>query len=181
MSKRLSVILPLALALTLFGVAAPAAAHTGIESTIPADGETLTVLPELFSVTATEELKDLTGDGDGFALQITGPDGARLDTGELVIEGRTASTPAVVDAPGTYTLAYQVVGEDGHPVAGEIQFVWAPDGTPGVTQESNAADGPATATQDTGMPGWVVPAIIAVLVGIFAIVMAIVTARRRKQ
>lgn len=176
MSRRFFAVLPLALALTLAGAIAPAAAHTAIEGTVPADGETVTVLPEFFSVTASEQLNDLTGNGDGFALHIIGPDGARLDTGDVIIEGQVASTPAVVDEPGTYTFAYQVVGEDGHPVAGEIAFVWAPDG---VDAGTNAADAPAPSAD--GAPGWLVISgiVLAVMVVIAIVILLVIVSRRR--
>jgi len=176
MSRRFFAALPLALALTLTGAVAPAFAHTGIEGTVPADGETLTVLPDYFSVTASEELNDITGEGEGFALHIIGPDGARLDTGEVIIEGRVASTPAVVDEPGTYTFAYQVVGEDGHPVAGETTFVWAPDG---VDSGTNAADAPATSPGSA--PDWLIITgiVLAVMVVIAIIILLVIVSRRR--
>ncbi len=177
MSSRLLAAVPLALALVI-AAAAPAAAHTGIEGTIPADGETITVLPERFSVTATEELNDLTGTGEGFALQILGPDGTRLETGEVRIDGRTASTPAVVGDPGEYTFAYQVVGEDGHPVAGEIAFIWAPDGDSG----TNATDGPdvVAPVQPTTPIALVIGGIVLAIVLLAGALVWIVLARRRK-
>ena len=194
MSKtRLSAFLPIAVAIALFGAAAPAAAHTGIEGTVPADGETVTVLPEHFSATASAELNDLTGTGDGFEPHIIGPDGIRYDTGEILIEGQVASTPAAVGDPGTYTLAYQVVGEDGHPVAGEAVFTWAPDGAndaadatdstdaaaPSDEMTTNAQDAPATIAADDDGLGWVLPVGIVVAVLILGTLVAVLIAKRR--
>lgn len=180
MSKRLLAGLPLILAAVILAAAAPASAHTDIADSVPADGEILTVLPERFSVTATETLNDLTGAGDGFGLHILGPDGARLDTGEVRIEGRVASTPAVVGAPGAYRLAYQVVGEDGHPVTGEIGFVWAPPGSADVTSATNAGDAQAATVADAGLPLWPIIAAAGAAAAIL-IAVAVVAVRRRQS
>jgi len=197
MSKRATAFLPIALAILLFGAAAPAAAHTGIESTTPSEGETLTVLPETFSVTASEELNDLTGDGEGFALEIRGEDGTRYDDGTVTIDGRTASTPARLGEPGEYTFAYQVVGEDGHPVAGEVHFTWAPETVDGgqtaapaptteATPPAEEGDGLVTIQEDAdaaapGLAAWVVPTIIVAAIVVIAVVVAIVLGRRRRS
>ena len=179
MSRRLLAAVPLALALVI-AAATPAAAHTGIEGTIPADGETVTVLPERFSVTATEQLNDLAGDGSGFELHITDPAGNRIDHDEVLIEGRVASTPAVVGEPGVYTFAYQVVGEDGHPVAGAITFTWAPDGV--AVDGTNADNGSdVVAPAESGAPLWlVITGITLGIVIVVGLVVGLVVARRRK-
>lgn len=108
--------------------AAPAAAHSVLADSVPAEGETLTELPEAFSVTANESLLDLGGQGV-FLLQIRDAAGAYYGDGCVEIVDATMSAEPVIGASGDYTMVWQIVSADGHPVSGEISFSWeAPAG-----------------------------------------------------
>jgi len=67
-------------------------------------------------------------------------------------------------------------GEDGHPVAGETTFVWAPDG---VDSGTNAADAPATSPGSA--PDWLIVTgiVLAVMVVIAIIILLVIVSRRR--
>ena len=111
---------------TVLGLAAPAQAHNFLVSSTPAAGEVVTTLPESISITTNGPLLDLTGDGAGFALQVTDAAGAFYGDGCLTVSGSTLSTPAALGAAGTYRVVWQVVSEDGHTVSDQFTFEWAP-------------------------------------------------------
>ena len=171
-------------------IAAPAAAHSSIIDSTPGENEELTEAPETFSVTANEDLADLTGSGDGFALRVIYvPTGDDVSTGELTIDGPTLSTPGVPLEPGPYLMEYQVVSADGHPVSGEIYFTVqgeiaapTPDpASPEVTPpsaEPTPIDVMPISAPIAGPPGWLGGAIAAALIGIGAIAAA-ASGRRR--
>lgn len=110
--------------ITLSGPLA-ASAHDELIDSTPENGQTLTELPGTFSVTMNEPLLELDG-SKSFALQIQDASGAYYGDGCLTEDGATLSTPAALGAAGDYTLLWQVVSNDGHPVSGEIPFTWAP-------------------------------------------------------
>jgi methionine-rich copper-binding protein CopC len=117
-----SLALALGVALAL-GAAAPAWAHDAIVDSTPAEGETLTALPDAFSVTASEPLPDLGGQGV-FGLQIRDAAGGYYGDGCVDIVDATMSTDPALGASGEYTMLWQIVSADGHPVSGEIAFTW---------------------------------------------------------
>ncbi|MEQ1736787.1 MAG: copper resistance protein CopC, partial [Rhodoglobus sp.] len=92
----------------------------------PAAGSTITELPGVFSVTTNEQLLDLTGNADGFALQVIDASGLYYGDGCLSVAAATLSAGASLGPGGDYTLIWQVVSEDGHPVSGEFGFSWRP-------------------------------------------------------
>ncbi len=107
-------------------VAGPAQAHNYLVSSTPAEGETLTALPDRFDITTNEALLDLGGSTGAFALQVTDADGLYYGDGCLDVTGPAMSTAAALGAPGTYTVQWQVVSADGHSVSDEYTFEWAP-------------------------------------------------------
>lgn len=114
---------PLAVAV---GAATSASAHDNATGSTPADGAVLTELPAQFDLTMNEDMLDLGGAGNGFALQIIGPDGLYYGDGCVTVAGPQMSTPAALGAPGAYRMVWQVVSADGHPVSDEYDFSWQP-------------------------------------------------------
>jgi methionine-rich copper-binding protein CopC len=168
--------------------AAPAWAHSAIVASTPEDGETLTELPEAFSVTANETLLDLGGQGV-FQLQIRDAAGGYYGDGCVSIVDATMSADPVLGASGAYTMLWQVVSADGHPVSGEIPFTWeAPAGfepatphvavpvcgeDPDATPTPTPTDGEAATDGEATNP-WVLPitlgtALLAVLAAMRAL------------
>ena len=123
----------------------PAAAHNGLVESTPTAGETLTALPEAFSVTMNEDLLDLEGEGSGFGLLVRNGDGLYYGDGCVTVDGPTMSAGAVIGEPGEYTVIWQVVSSDGHPASDEFTFTWAPEG------EFEAAAGSAEAGDCNGL------------------------------
>jgi len=144
--KRAIAILALSVGAVVLS-AAPAWAHSFLAASTPVDGETLTSLPETFSVTMNEDLLDLVGDGTGFGLEVRDAAGTYYGDGCLTIDGASLSTPAALGAAGDYEIVYQVVSADGHPVSDTIAFTWAPpaDFTPaeGFDSAQNCGEEPA--------------------------------------
>lgn len=154
----LAVPLAIVSALTLAAVS-PASAHDYAISSTPSDGSTITELPAEFSLNMSENMLDLDGAGNGFALQIVDGDGRFYGDGCLLVAGAVLSTPAALGAPGAYRMRWQIVSADGHPVSDEYDFTWAPTGatTPSVGSATAPVCGvpyetptPSAAPEDTG-------------------------------
>jgi copper resistance protein C len=170
-------------------MAAPAQAHSYLVASTPSEGEILTELPEAFSVTADETLLDLQSDGSGtqgaFALQIRDAEGSYYGDGCVsVVDATMSAEPAIGDS-GEYTMVWQVVSADGHPVSGEIPFTWnAPAGferseslaSPPVCGEDAAAT-PSPEPEQTEDPAspWIMP--ITIVLGALVLILAVRSAR----
>ncbi|MDO9396675.1 MAG: copper resistance protein CopC, partial [Herbiconiux sp.] len=132
----------LALAASLFP-AASASAHDGLASSTPADGDTLTADPGSVALTFTDELLTVGGTTDGFAIQVTDPEGLHYESGCVTISGSDASTPIALGDAGGYVVQWQVVSSDGHPTSGQYEFDYepaSPDGREGLTQAPVCGD-----------------------------------------
>jgi methionine-rich copper-binding protein CopC len=115
-------------AASVLGLAAPASAHSYLVDSTPLENETLTQQPGSVSVTMNE---DLLGDSEslGFGMTVIDEAGTLYgDSGEgcWSVDGPTLSMPVLLGEPGTYSVAWQVVSADGHPVSGTYSFRWAP-------------------------------------------------------
>ena len=108
--------------------AAPASAHNYLVSSSPEDGAVVTEQPSVISVTTNDAVLDLDGTGAGSAIQISGPSDASLYYGDGCVEvsGATAETSAELGEAGKYTVTWQVVSTDGHPISGTFTFDWQP-------------------------------------------------------
>jgi methionine-rich copper-binding protein CopC len=170
--------------------AAPANAHSGIVASTPEEGEVLTELPAEFSVTANETLLDLGGEG-AFALQIRDEGGLYYGNGCVRVVDETMSADAAIGPRGAYTMLWQVVSADGHPVSGEITFTWDPpadiDADPGAStapmcgRETGASQPPPDAGTLAGLPIVVTIAGILVAGAVVIAIVARVQMRRRTR
>lgn len=108
--------------------AAPVSAHNSLVSSSPEDGAVVTEQPGVISVTTSDALLDLDGTGAGSALQISGPSDTLLYYGDgcVGVSGATAETSAELGEAGEYTVTWQVVSTDGHPISGTLTFDWQP-------------------------------------------------------
>jgi copper resistance protein C len=179
----------------LLTVGGPAQAHNYVVSTIPENGAVLTELPEQFSVTTNDNLLNLGGEGRGFALQIRDADGLYYGDGCVRVEGATMSADAALGAPGSYTIAWQVVSTDGHTASGEIPFTWQPASEAGISTGSptpptcgaaEASPAPVatatpTAPADAAEPASAAPwiGLAVVLAGVAVLISLLVVGRRR--
>ncbi|MEU1789845.1 copper resistance protein CopC [Streptomyces sparsogenes] len=124
--------------------ASPASAHAALTATDPADGAVVKTAPSQVRLTFSEGVL-LSRD----SVRVLDPDGKRVDTGGPAHVGGRSSTAAVglhSGLPdGTFTVAWKVVSEDSHPVAGAFTFSI---GAPSKTKAKVPSDaGPDTAVE----------------------------------
>jgi copper resistance protein C len=136
--------LPVVLALLLAAVwTAPAAAHARLVASTPGDGATLDEPPGEVVLEFNEMVE-----ADFGQLQVSGPDGERLDASAPIGEGTTVRSPLLEPtASGTYTVAYRVVSADGHPVEGSFTFELT---EAAVTEDTAEIDPPPSPAPDDG-------------------------------
>ncbi|CAM5739395.1 hypothetical protein STAFG_5432 [Streptomyces afghaniensis 772] len=140
---RTMVLLLLAAACALLAGAGPASAHAAVTGSDPAQGAVVDKAPARISLTFSEQVA-MSGD----SLRVLDPEGKRVDAGEPSnVSGTTYAVRLHSGLPdGTYTVAYQVVSADSHPVAGAYTFsIGAPSKT------SVSVSGQST---DDGVVGW---------------------------
>lgn len=129
----------------LFGVvlagASPASAHAALTGSDPQDGAVVATAPEEVSLTFSEQIA-VSDD----SIRVLDPSGERADTGaprELTDGGPVRYGVALHSGlpDGTYTVAWQAVSADSHPVSGAFTFsIGAPSDTT-VALPSNEAGG----------------------------------------
>ncbi|CAL9503193.1 hypothetical protein SUDANB108_03503 [Streptomyces sp. enrichment culture] len=136
---RALVLLFLAALCALLAGAGPASAHAAVTGSDPAQGAVVDQAPSRISLTFSEQVA-LSGD----SLRVLDPEGKRVDTGEpSAVSGTTYAVRLRPDlSDGTYTVAYQVVSADSHPVAGAYTFsIGAPSRTTVAVSGQGADDG----------------------------------------
>ena len=124
-----------------------AQAHGRLKSAFPADGAHLSRVPRILRLDFSES-PDLAFS----SVRLTGPDGRAVLLGAMgyaVDTKRRLVVPiAGTISAGTYTIAWQMAGDDGHPVRGQLQFVVAP----GAMDAGIPPSGIAPTTPTTGAP-----------------------------
>ncbi|MEU7388886.1 copper resistance CopC/CopD family protein [Streptomyces tanashiensis] len=133
-------ILAAALLGTLLAGAAPASAHAALTGSDPKDGAVVATAPKEVNLTFSEQVA-MSPD----SIRVLDPAGRRADTGEMrdLCSGSVVRYGVELRAglpDGTYTVAWQTVSADSHPIAGAFTFsigapsstsVALPDQTPG--------------------------------------------------
>ncbi|MFJ3040031.1 copper resistance CopC/CopD family protein [Streptomyces tendae] len=135
---RTLVLLLLAAACALLAGAGPASAHAALTGSDPREGAVVDKAPAQVSLTFSESVSM-----DDDSLRILDPKGKRVDDGKPSgTGGTTYSVKLHAGLPdGTYTVTYQVVSADSHPVSGAYTFsVGAPSET-SVTVSGQGAGG----------------------------------------
>ena len=96
-----------------------ASAHATLESSSPADGQSVLTSPSEIRITFSEAVTTISG-----ALSVLNADGKTVDVGNTeVVGGRTLVAPiSETLSDGTYVATYRVLSADGHPVSGSILF-----------------------------------------------------------
>ncbi|MCY0935001.1 copper resistance CopC/CopD family protein [Streptomyces sp. H34-S4] len=160
---RLTLVLAALLA-AFFAAAGPASAHAALTASDPTDGAVVATAPAQVTLTFSEGVA-MNGD----SIRVLDPQGKRIDTGELrdlcsgnTIRYGTALRPGLPD--GTYTVAWQAISADSHPVSGAFTFsIGAPSETAVSLPSRTAGDGPVAIAY--GIARYVSYAGFAVLVG----------------
>ncbi|MFE7093408.1 copper resistance CopC/CopD family protein [Streptomyces erythrochromogenes] len=126
---RLALVLAALLA-TLFTAAAPATAHAALTASDPTDGAVVATAPAQVTLSFSEQVA--MGDD---SIRVLDPQGRRVDTGELrdMCSGNTIRYGTALHSGlpnGTYTVAWQAVSADSHPISGAFTFsIGAPSAT----------------------------------------------------
>lgn len=121
--------------------ATSAAAHDRLESTNPADGTTVEFAPDDVVLTMSSTPLAL-----GTQVEVTGPDGAVVSTGDAQIVDDTV-TQALDEArpAGSYSVAWRVTSSDGHPISGTFAFT-ATGGSSTITTTEDPTPTPSEST-----------------------------------
>ena len=100
-------------------VVATIAAHTKLERSIPVAGSTVAAPPASISLFFNERV-----DGAVSKVVLTGPSGAVALAAPHVMGDTQLMAPVTgAVADGSYTVAWQTAGKDGHVVKGQFAFV----------------------------------------------------------
>ncbi|MFD5410887.1 copper resistance CopC/CopD family protein [Streptomyces nojiriensis] len=132
-----------ALLATLFTAASPAAAHAALTASDPEDGAVVATAPAQVTLSFSEQVA--MGDD---SIRVLDPQGKRVDTGELrdMCSGNTIRYGTALHAGlpnGTYTVAWQAVSADSHPISGAFTFsIGAPSATDVTLPTAQAGGGP---------------------------------------
>ncbi|MGW7659949.1 copper resistance CopC/CopD family protein [Streptomyces sp. NPDC054756] len=124
---RTLVLLLLAATGLLLAGAGPVSAHAALTGSDPRQGAVVDKAPQQVSLTFSEKVA-LSDD----SLRVLDPKGKRVDRGDPAGTGGTTYAVKLHGGlpDGTYTVTYQVVSEDSHPVAGAYTFsIGAPSQT----------------------------------------------------
>ncbi|MFD9532444.1 copper resistance protein CopC [Streptomyces sp. NPDC060010] len=132
-----------ALLATLFAAASPATAHAALTASDPKDGAVVATAPAQVTLSFSEQVA--MGDD---SIRVMDPQGKRVDTGELrdMCSGSTIRYGTALHSGlpnGTYTVAWQAVSADSHPISGAFTFsIGAPSATQVALPAQQAGGGP---------------------------------------
>ncbi|MDT9687407.1 copper resistance protein CopC [Streptomyces sp. P9(2023)] len=176
-------VLPLAAAL-VWATPTPAAAHTDLVSSAPAQGASLDGPPSSIRLTFSDEMTERYA-----KVALTAPDGTPAGQGDPQVEGKTATLTVKSGlGAGRYTVGYRVVSADGHPVAGSYSFtVKAASPTPSMSASapaprvSNSPSAPAAVGQPSKSTSTAGPVLVALGGALVVAVGAVIAWRRRTR
>lgn len=168
----------------------PAQAHTGLVSSDPEDGSTVSSAPSRIVLTFSEDLKDPSE----AVVQVAGQPqtwGAEVDGPDLVL----SPGGDIGDGAGAWQVSYRVVSADGHPVTGTITFTvagsTATSSPTATTAPTTAPTTAATTVPTTGEPspaagegddgGSSTPLIVGGIVAVLVLVLAAALLTRRRD
>ncbi|MEV8166677.1 copper resistance CopC family protein [Microbacterium paraoxydans] len=139
-------------AVAILATAAPATAHDQLIESSPADGERLDTAPVSVTMTFSGELLVLDESTAGAVVLVVDAEGEDWATGEVEVRGRNVTAALLPDMPdGGYQVRWQVVSEDGHPIAGVIPFAIGdavPLASTGNPESSASATGGSSTASD---------------------------------
>ena len=114
-----------------------ASAHATLESSSPADGQSVLTSPSEIRITFSETVTTISG-----GLSVLNADGKTVDTGNSeIVGGRTLVAPiSETLSDGTYVATYRVLSADGHPVSGSLLFAVGAGALDRSAQPSSSGD-----------------------------------------
>jgi hypothetical protein len=157
--RRLLTVLLLASAATLAAPLPAAQAHNVLLGSNPAKGSHLTTAPTEVRLTFDQPVR-----AEFAKIALTDTNGTHYESGTVTVEKNDVIAPLnPLTTPGTYTIGYQILSNDGHPVTGKIAFTYTAPATTNPTPatpdpapaQSPAAPISAGATPPSGGGSWV--------------------------
>lgn len=94
-----------------------ARAHAFLDHATPAVESTVATPPQEISLSFTQNLEPSFS-----TVQVTGPDGARVDAGKAQISGNTMRVGLKAAGPGTYHVHWHALSVDTHTTQGSFTF-----------------------------------------------------------
>ena len=111
----------LSIAIVALFIAAPTSNANSLIATNPMSGATVTVAPSAVSVTGQVPLIDA-----GNSMEVSDPQGKRVDDGVLAIDGASAVIGLkTLKVSGVYTVTYSLFAENDVPLEGSFRFTFA--------------------------------------------------------
>jgi len=111
----------LSIAIVALFIAAPTSNANSLIATNPMSGATVTVAPSAVSVTGQVPLIDA-----GNSMEVTDPQGKRVDDGVLAIDGASAVVGLkTLKVSGVYTVTYSLFAENDVPLEGSFRFTFS--------------------------------------------------------
>ncbi|MFE5957368.1 copper resistance CopC/CopD family protein [Streptomyces rubiginosohelvolus] len=145
----LAALVSLVFGLLLAG-AGPASAHAALTGSDPADGAVVDIAPKEVTLSFSEAIA--VGDD---SIRVLDPSGKRADTEaepEDLSEGSTVRYGVALHSglpDGTYTVAWQAISADSHPISGAFTFsIGAPSDTTVALPSQEAGGGPVGVVYD---------------------------------
>ncbi|MFE2502909.1 copper resistance CopC/CopD family protein [Streptomyces rubiginosohelvolus] len=145
----LTALVSLVFGLLLAG-AGPASAHAALTGSDPADGAVVDTAPKEVTLSFSEAIA--VGDD---SIRVLDPSGKRADTDtepKDLSEGSTVRYGVALHSglpDGTYTVAWQAISADSHPISGAFTFsIGAPSDTTVALPSQEAGGGPVGAVYD---------------------------------
>ena len=106
------------ISLLLLSLSDPRAyAHAFLDRANPLVGSTVSTVPSEVSLTFTQSLE-----GAFSTVQVTGPNGARVDQGTPQVSGNTMRVGIKASGAGTYRLRWRALSVDTHTTQGNFSF-----------------------------------------------------------
>ena len=125
----------------------PAMAHASQTGSTPEAGAVLEAAPSTVEVTFDSPLMDI-----GAALVVRAGDGTVISDDTPEVAGARIRVDVPADAaPGTYTVAFRVVSQDGHPITSTFDYTVAGD-APGPAAASAPGSPSASAPASAPVP-----------------------------
>ncbi len=165
----------------LVSVAAAASAHNVLRSTDPVSGGEVATAPSDVSLVFDEPAIAL-----GTVVEVTGPDGALVSTGEPALEDTRVTQSLRSGLPaGSYRVQWRVTSSDGHPIDGEFAFTatgpaTAEDRQPGSVEASAVPHSSGAARVPEGDGGVGLAVVSGVVLAALVLAGLAVSLRRRR-
>ncbi|MEO3858825.1 copper resistance CopC family protein [Acrocarpospora sp. B8E8] len=139
--RRLLTVLLLASAATLAAPLTTAQAHNVLLGSTPSKGSNLTTAPTEVRLTFDQPVRP-----EFAKIALTDATGTHYESGTITVEKNDVVTPVTPPTTsGTYTIGYQILSNDGHPVTGQITFTYTTP-TTDPTPATSATTDPTPAT-----------------------------------